>query len=186
MKEDTLRTVILRSQTLKEIMERDIQSLINLKPTNLIGEKEMTSLVQMAKDEKAGVEVRTINERWKVWADSYSRVLNKFSMLQEKYGEQEIQELFDEAEENLQKRTDPQRPLRPAGALGRVQIFARSGTAQGGPYIHGRGIQTVSRPRPSTCPPHPGRRRHAFRLLSEAGSRPVRAGIPGGRPAYRV
>ncbi|AEB08458.1 hypothetical protein [Desulfobacca acetoxidans] len=104
MKEDMLRTVILRSQTLKEIMERDIQALINLKPTNLIGEKEMTSLIQMAKEEKAGVEVRTINEKWKVWADTYSRVLNKFSMLQEKYGEQEIQELFDSAEGELVKR----------------------------------------------------------------------------------
>lgn len=104
MKEDMLRTVILRSQTLKEIMERDIQALINLKPTNLIGEKEMTSLIQMAKEEKAGVEVRTINEKWKVWADTYSRVLNKFSMLQEKYGEQEIQELFDSAEGELQKK----------------------------------------------------------------------------------
>lgn len=104
MNEEILRSVILRSQTLKEIMERDIQALINLKPTNLIGEKEMTSLIQMAKDEKAGVEVRTINERWKVWADSYSRVLNKFSMLQERYGDQEIQELFDKAEESLQKK----------------------------------------------------------------------------------
>jgi|WetSurMetagenome_2_1015567.scaffolds.fasta_scaffold155136_2 hypothetical protein len=63
-------------------------------------EKEMTSLIQMAKDEKAGVEVRTINEKWKVWAESYSRVLNKFAMLQDKYGEQEIQELFEEAEGN--------------------------------------------------------------------------------------
>ncbi|MFU2207812.1 hypothetical protein [Solidesulfovibrio sp. C21] len=104
MNEEILRSVILRSQTLKEIMERDIQALINLKPTNLIGEKEMTSLIQMAKDEKAGVEVRTINERWKVWADSYSRVLNKFSMLQERYGDQEIQELFDKAEDSLQKK----------------------------------------------------------------------------------
>jgi hypothetical protein len=104
MQEDTLRTVILRSQTLKEIMERDIQALINLKPTNLIGEKEMTSLIQMAKEEKAGVEVRTINEKWKVWADTYSRVLNKFAMLQERFGEQEIQELFDSAEEGLQKK----------------------------------------------------------------------------------
>lgn len=104
MHDDTLRQVILRSQTLKEIMERDIQALINLKPTNLIGDKEMTSLIQMAKEEKAGVEVRTINERWKVWADSYSQVLNKFAMLQDKYGEQEIQELFDKAEENLQKK----------------------------------------------------------------------------------
>jgi hypothetical protein len=103
MKEDMLRTVILRSQTLKEIMERDIQALINLKPTNLIGEKEMTSLIQMAKEEKAGVEVRTINERWKVWAETYSKVLSKFSMLQEKFGEQEIQELFDTAEGNLQR-----------------------------------------------------------------------------------
>ncbi|MDD3582267.1 MAG: hypothetical protein PHW74_14785 [Desulfobacca sp.] len=104
MQEDTLRTVILRSQTLKEIMERDIQALINLKPTNLIGEKEMTSLIQMAKEEKAGVEVRTINEKWKVWADTYSRVLNKFAMLQERFGEQEIQELFEGAEEALQKK----------------------------------------------------------------------------------
>ena len=104
MQEDTLRTVILRSQTLKEIMERDIQALINLKPTNLIGEKEMTSLIQMAKEEKAGVEVRTINEKWKVWADTYSRVLNKFAMLQERFGEQEIQELFEGAEETLQKK----------------------------------------------------------------------------------
>ncbi|NTV42258.1 MAG: hypothetical protein HGA63_03065, partial [Syntrophobacteraceae bacterium] len=48
MKEDTLRTTILRSQTLKEILERDIQALVNLKPTNLIAEKEMTSLIQMA------------------------------------------------------------------------------------------------------------------------------------------
>ena len=64
----------------------------------------MTSLIQMAKDEKAGVEVRTINEKWKVWADTYSRVLNKFSMLQEKYGEQEIQELFDSAEGELIKK----------------------------------------------------------------------------------
>ncbi|MBM4287381.1 MAG: hypothetical protein FJ135_04385 [Deltaproteobacteria bacterium] len=103
MKEDMLRTVILRSQTLKEIMERDIQALINLKPTNLIGEKEMTSLIQMAKEEKAGVEVRTINERWKVWADTYSQVLNKFAMLQEKFGQQEIQELFDNAEKQLQQ-----------------------------------------------------------------------------------
>ncbi|NLI83602.1 MAG: hypothetical protein GX443_18250 [Deltaproteobacteria bacterium] len=69
MHEETLRTSIMRSQTLKEILERDIQALVNLKPTNLIAEKEMTSLVQMAKDEKAGVEVRTINEKWKVWAD---------------------------------------------------------------------------------------------------------------------
>ncbi len=60
----------------------------------------MTSLIQMAKDEKAGVEVRTINEKWKVWADSYSRVLNKFAMLQDKYGEQEIQELFEGLEGN--------------------------------------------------------------------------------------
>ena len=52
MKEDTLRTAILRSQTLKEILERDIQALVNLKPTNLIAEKEMTSLIQMAKDER--------------------------------------------------------------------------------------------------------------------------------------
>ncbi len=104
MQEDTLRTVILRSQTLKEIMERDIQALINLKPTNLIGEKEMTSLIQMAKEEKAGVEVRTINEKWKVWADTYSRVLNKFAMLQERFGEQEIQELFEGVEEGLQKK----------------------------------------------------------------------------------
>ncbi len=100
MKEDTLRTTILRSQTLKEILERDIQALVNLKPTNLIAEKEMTSLIQMAKDEKAGVEVRTINEKWKVWAESYSRVLNKFAMLQDRYGEQEIQELFETAEGN--------------------------------------------------------------------------------------
>lgn len=100
MKEDTLRTAILRSQTLKEILERDIQALVNLKPTNLIAEKEMTSLIQMAKDEKAGVEVRTINEKWKVWAESYSRVLSKFAMVQDKYGEQEIQELFEEAEGN--------------------------------------------------------------------------------------
>ena len=100
MQENTLRTAILRSQTLKEILERDIQALVNLKPTNLIAEKEMTSLIQMAKDEKAGVEVRTINEKWKVWAESYSRVLNKFAMLQDKYGEQEIQELFEEVEGN--------------------------------------------------------------------------------------
>ncbi|MCU0572618.1 MAG: hypothetical protein MUC41_06450 [Syntrophobacteraceae bacterium] len=100
MKEDTLRTAILRSQTLKEILERDIQALVNLKPTNLIAEKEMTSLIQMAKDEKAGVEVRTINEKWKVWAESYSRVLSKFAMVQDKYGEQEIQELFEETEGN--------------------------------------------------------------------------------------
>lgn len=100
MREDTLRTAILRSQTLKEILERDIQGLVNLKPTNLIAEKEMTSLIQMAKDEKAGVEVRTINEKWKVWAESYSRVLNKFAMLQDKYGEQEIQELFEDVEGN--------------------------------------------------------------------------------------
>ena len=100
MKEDTLRTAILRSQTLKEILERDIQGLVNLKPTNLIAEKEMTSLIQMAKDEKAGVEVRTINEKWKVWAESYARVLNKFAMLQDKYGEQEIQELFEDVEGN--------------------------------------------------------------------------------------
>ncbi len=103
MKEDTLRTTILRSQTLKEILERDIQALVNLKPTNLIAEKEMTSLIQMAKDEKAGVEVRTINEKWKVWAESYSRVLNKFAMLQDRYGEQEIQELFEAAEGNSPK-----------------------------------------------------------------------------------
>ncbi|NLI32329.1 MAG: hypothetical protein GX422_06035 [Deltaproteobacteria bacterium] len=100
MKEETLRTAIMRSQTLKEILERDIQALVNLKPTNLIAEKEMTSLVQMAKDEKAGVEVRTINEKWKVWAESYSRVLNKFAMLQDRYGEQEVQELFETVEGN--------------------------------------------------------------------------------------
>jgi len=100
MKEDTLRIAILRSQTLKEVLERDIQALVNLKPTNLIGEKEMTSLIQMAKDEKAGVEVRTINEKWKVWADTYSRVLNKFAILQDKYGEREIQELFEIVEGN--------------------------------------------------------------------------------------
>jgi hypothetical protein len=35
-----------------------------------------------------------------VWAESYSRVLNKFAMLQDKYGEQEIQELFEEVEGN--------------------------------------------------------------------------------------
>jgi hypothetical protein len=48
-------------------------------------------------------EVRTINEKWKVWAESYSRVLNKFAMLQDQYGEQEIQELFEEAEGNSGK-----------------------------------------------------------------------------------
>ncbi|RCK73668.1 MAG: hypothetical protein OZSIB_1869 [Candidatus Ozemobacter sibiricus] len=100
MKEDTLRIAILRSQTLKEVLERDIQALVNLKPTNLIGEKEMTSLIQMAKEEKAGVEIKTINEKWKTWADSYARVLNKFSMLQDKYGDREIQELFEAVEGN--------------------------------------------------------------------------------------
>ena len=54
----------------------------------------------MAKDEKAGVEVRTINEKWKSWADTYSRVLDKFSKLQDRYGEQEIQELFEGTEGN--------------------------------------------------------------------------------------
>lgn len=68
----------------------------------------MTTLIQLAKDEKAGVEIKVINEKWKMWADTYARILEKFVHLQSNYGEREIRELFEEVEGNLsEKKTDP-------------------------------------------------------------------------------
>lgn len=95
MQEEVLRTAILRSQALSQILERDLNALLNLKPTNLLQKEEMVTLVEQAKDEKSGLEIKAINENWKVWGHAYAKVLQKFQQLQDKYGEQEIGELFE-------------------------------------------------------------------------------------------
>lgn len=97
MQEEVLRSAILRSQALSQILERDINALLNLKPTNLLQKEEMVTLVEQAKDEKSGLEIKSINENWKAWGQAYGKVLQKFQQLQDKYAEKEITELFEEA-----------------------------------------------------------------------------------------
>ncbi|RDV81837.1 hypothetical protein [Ammonifex thiophilus] len=97
MREDVVRVAVLRSQALEQILTRDVNALLNLKPTRLLEREEMTSLIEQAKEERAGLDIRTINENWKTWAQAYSKVLQKFQILQERYGEQEIEELFEAA-----------------------------------------------------------------------------------------
>jgi|GEM_PF-2804884 len=101
MQEEVLRTAILRSQALSQILERDINALLNLKPTNLLQKEEMVTLVEQAKDEKSGLEIKAINENWKVWGQAYSKVLQKFQHMQDRYGEKEIAELFEEVHNKM-------------------------------------------------------------------------------------
>jgi len=61
----------------------------------------MVTLVEQAKDEKSGLEIKAINENWKVWGQAYSKVLQKFQQMQEKYGEKEIGELFEEVHHKM-------------------------------------------------------------------------------------
>lgn len=96
-----MRRAILRSQALSQILERDINALLNLKPTNLLQKEEMVTLVEQAKDEKSGLEIKAINENWKAWGQAYSKVLQKFQQVQDKYGEKEITELFEEASQEM-------------------------------------------------------------------------------------
>ena len=91
----SMNDLITRTQALQIIIQREIESLMNLKPSKLIDTEEMIQVQQAIQERKlGGVPEQNVAELWQAWIEKVKKTYELHDEMM-KYVPQEIRDLFE-------------------------------------------------------------------------------------------
>lgn len=70
-----VRSMMERTQALDMFWRREIQKFIDLKPSNMVGDKDVVSLQDGLQAQRSGVSQLDMGDLWKSWADGYKELV---------------------------------------------------------------------------------------------------------------